>query len=683
MSGEDDDRPPVSPPQAGASSGSHLRAPLGASLSQPITDSGLIPIVDLGAAPTLVSASSVDGGELDEPSSEPDDEHPPQGFGNRYTDQGLLGRGGMGEVRLARDQFVGRKVALKVIRHNRAHRPRSRMRFMREARIQGQLEHPAVVPVYDLAQTADGRPYFTMKRVSGMTLEDIISALRWGDPETSERYSRRRLLEAFARVCLAVDYVHQSGVLHRDLKPANIMLGRFGEVYVLDWGLAKLLDEDHDLAPAPEDGDFYGTTLDDASDGRTAAGELMGTPGYMAPEQIDGGGRPLDARADIYALGAILFELLTFEPLHPPGPIQRKLGSTIRGADARACERYPDREVPPELEAICVRATADDPEARYDSARALAEAIEAFLDGDRDLSMRRGLARRWATRAEAAAKDALNSGDLQARSRALEHASRALALDPNDEQARSTFVHLLLEPPPTLPKAAAENLLHNERAAERVAARGAAIGYSAWLLFLPFLFWMGVRSWITLGAMVGCVILALVLSLVAATHPRPEAWSRPASFVAGICALMFLGRLLGPLVLVPGLAATNTAAVIVHAPNRRRSLYLAAAAAAVLLPLLGEALGWLPDSYQFVDGQILIAPHLAELPRLATLVFLIAATVTAIVVPPLLLARTRDGLRDAERRLALHAWQMEQLLPRAARPLVGHSSSDAISVSSR
>lgn len=676
MSGEDDDRPPVSLPLSEVSLGIRRAdlQPSSASMSQPV-ESGSHPVVDLGAAPTLVSQSSMDGLELDGTGPTGDDEGAAGGLGSRYADLGLLGRGGMGEVRLARDQYVGRKVALKVIRHGRAHRPRSRTRFMREARIQGQLEHPAIVPVYDLAQTADGRPYFTMKRVTGVTLEEVVAGLRKGNAKLEESYSRRRLLEAFARVCLAVAYVHESGVLHRDLKPANVMLGRFGEVYLLDWGLAKLLEEDQDPPLPPDDapGDFEGTTLDD-HDGRTAAGELLGTPGYMAPEQIDIGRRPLDARADVYALGAILFELLTYEPLHPRGPVQRKIGSTIRGADARASERYPEREVPPELETICVRATADEPEARYPSARALADAIEAFLDGDRDLSLRRDMAQRWAAKAERATKDAIDRGDLEARSRALSHASRALALDPNDERARATFVRLLVEPPATLPTAAVESLLEADRATERMAARGGAIGYTAWLFFLPFILWMGVRSWALLATMVGLVIVAIATSLVAMNHPRPESWARPLGFVAGIGALMILGRLCGPLVLVPGLAATNTAAVIVHAPHRRRPFYLVAAAAAVLLPMLGEAMGVLPDSYRFVDGLMHVTPQLTDLPRLPALVFLIVATVTAVVVPPLLLARTRDGLRVAERRLALHAWQMEQLLPRAARPLVSRTS---------
>ncbi len=680
MSGEDDDRSPVDPPIREAPLDFPSTAPLP---SMPIIDSGVHPVVDLGAAPTLVSASSVDGLDADGNPIEPvavesgEAGTTAKGFGSRYTDVGLLGRGGMGEVRLARDQYIGRKVALKVIRHGRAHRPRSRTRFMREARIQGQLEHPAVVPVYDLSHTPDGRPYFTMKRVSGVTLEEVIKGLRSDDAQMIEDYSRRRLLEAFARVCLTVDYVHESGVLHRDLKPANVMLGRFGEVYLLDWGLAKLFREEKDIdGLGPDDIVDHPdtTTLDGDHDGRTAVGELMGTPGYMSPEQIDGGGRPIDERADIYSLGAVLFELLTHHPLHPPGPIQRKIGSTIRGADARAHERHPEADVPPELEAICVKATSDDPDDRHANARELSEAIESFLDGDRDLSLRRDMAKRWASRAERAAEDAIERGDLDSRSRALEQASRALALDPNDQKARSTFVRLLVEPPRTMPEAAVENLLESDRAAGRVAARGNAIGYTAWLLFLPFMLWMSVRDWGLLAALVGCVLVALSASLVAINHPRPEAWSRPLGFIAGMGALVILGRLCGPLVLVPGLAATNTAAVIVHAPMRRRAFYLAAAAASVVLPLLAELIGWLPDSYMFVDGHIIIAPHLTELPQTASLLFLFAATVTAIVVPPLLLARTRDGLRVAERRLAVHAWQMEQLLPRAARPLISRTS---------
>ena len=237
-------------------------------------------------------------------------------------------------------------------------------------------------------------------------------------------------------------------------------------------------------------------------------------------------------------------------------------------------------------------------------------------------------------------------------------------------------MRLLLEPPRTMPTAAAESVLEADRAAERVSARGGAFGYTAWLFFLPFVTWMGVRNWSLVVALIGCVLVALASSLVAIKHVKPEVWARPLAFVAGLGALMLLGRLCGPLVLVPGLAATNTAAVLVHASRRRRIFYVAAASAVVVLPLLGEFMGWLPRSYTFVDGGVMIMPHMADLPEVASMTFLLAATITAIVVPPLLLARTRDGLRDAERKLALHAWQMEQLLPRSARPLVNRTSSE-------
>src|SRR5262245_44190309 len=157
------------------------------------------------------------------------------GFDARYAIGALLGRGGMGEVRVCRDHRIGREVAYKVIKHDPVEGIDER--FLREARIQGQLEHPAIVPVYDLGVAPDGSLYFTMQRGPGLSLEAVIKALRERDQLLSQRFSMRRLLVAFIQVCMAIDYAHQHGVLHRDLKPPNIMLGLFGEVYLLDWGL--------------------------------------------------------------------------------------------------------------------------------------------------------------------------------------------------------------------------------------------------------------------------------------------------------------------------------------------------------------------------------------------------------------------------------------------------------------
>src|SRR5262249_13091427 len=155
--------------------------------------------------------------------------------------------GGMGEVRLCTDRRIGRAVAMKLIRPENARRAKLRARFLFEAKVQGQLEHPAILPVYDLGVRPDGLEYFTMKRLSGRTLNNILKALRAGDKGTQATYSRRRLLQAFQSACQAIEFVHQRGVVHRDLKPANIMLGSLGELSILDWGLAKISFVDQSL----------------------------------------------------------------------------------------------------------------------------------------------------------------------------------------------------------------------------------------------------------------------------------------------------------------------------------------------------------------------------------------------------------------------------------------------------
>jgi serine/threonine-protein kinase len=615
-----------------------------------------------GGATTLVSHDGLEPVE-----SAPPTEDGPCDVDARYVDLGLLGRGGMGEVRLCRDAQIGRQIALKVIRRSRASRARPRARFVREAKIQGQLEHPAVVPVYDFGEGADGRTYFTMRQVFGRTLDEIIKSTREGDPLVRSDYPRARLLDAFVRVCLAVDYIHESGVLHRDLKPSNVMLGRFGEVYILDWGLAKLLRDGDDAEDADVPGDDSAPNLEPEA-GQTAAGELMGTPGYMAPEQLDGGMRPVDERADIYALGAVLFELLTGQPLHPRDSVQRLIGSTIRGANARCNERAPDATVPPELEAVCVRATADDPQDRYPTARALHDAVLAYLDGERDVEVRAQIAKHWAERASQTATAVLE-GDQSPRRRsyALEQAGRALALDPDNATARETIVRLLLEPPHATPPQALAHLQEAEREAERSAARGGVVGFAAWLLFVPAVVALGVRDWAMMGALLAVTAGALVTSWYGGRQRAAHRWPRALAFAFGMMGLALVGRLFGPLILVPGLAATTAASFCMHATGRSRLAYLAVAAGVVIVPLGLELAGILEPSYVFAGDRMIITPHLTELPQTATLTFLILATVAAIVVPALLLARARDGLRHAERDLAIHAWQMEQLLPPSAR----------------
>ncbi|MBA2545167.1 MAG: serine/threonine protein kinase, partial [Deltaproteobacteria bacterium] len=296
----------------------------------------------------------------------------------RYELGRMIGKGGMGEVVSAKDEQIGRRVAIKRIRGESD--AKSTARSMREARIQGQLEHPSIVPVYELSRDAQGRPFFAMKQLAGATLADIIGMALVEDPETLEKYPRPLLLRKFAEVCLAIEFAHSKQIIHRDLKPANVMLGDFGEVYVLDWGIAKAVGDSTDIESGPS-GD--GT--------QTLVGAMIGTPGYMSPEQIRGDA-DLDGRADVYSLGCILFEILAFDTLHPRGV--KGLESATAGIDARPSRRAPERDIPPELDAVCVAACHADRAARPLTARELGAMVQRYLDGDRDLAMRKELAAR-------------------------------------------------------------------------------------------------------------------------------------------------------------------------------------------------------------------------------------------------------------------------------------------------
>src|SRR5215467_13201019 len=228
--------------------------------------------------------------------------------GTRYELRELIARGGMGVVYAAEDEKLNRRVALKVLDSTGA-APELTQRLIREARILAQLEHPGIVPVHDVGTLADGRVFYTMKFVEGQRLDKYVADLK----SVPDR------LRIFLRICDAVGFAHARGVLHRDLKPANIMIGPFGEVLVMDWGLAKILPSG-DSRPVPPV-DPEATILDrpkpaDDSSGSTKVsaitghGTVMGTPGYMSPEQARGDVEHLDARSDIFSLGALLRFLL-------------------------------------------------------------------------------------------------------------------------------------------------------------------------------------------------------------------------------------------------------------------------------------------------------------------------------------------------------------------------------------
>jgi serine/threonine protein kinase len=268
--------------------------------------------------------------------------------GTSYEIVDKIGQGGMASVYLAKDRKLDRQVALKVLDiPEAADAPKSRL--LEEARIIARLEHPGIVPVHDLGVLPDGRFYYVMKLVRGTRLDEEATTPR--DLSSS--------LRAFERICQAVAFAHAHGVIHRDLKPQNIMVGPFGEVLVLDWGVAKLVGgvESSASGAAMQSGQV--------SDNHTAHGTVIGTPGYMAPEQSRGEIANIDERTDVYALGGILYFLLTRHHPAPEGTVisPRKLDSSI----------------PKPLEATCLKAVSAHPANRYQSVSDLSSDVARYL----------------------------------------------------------------------------------------------------------------------------------------------------------------------------------------------------------------------------------------------------------------------------------------------------------------
>jgi eukaryotic-like serine/threonine-protein kinase len=568
---------------------------------------------------------------------------------DRYQERELLGRGGMGEVRLVLDKIIGREVALKVMRGQ----PDSDLvaRFLREARVQGQLEHPAIVPVHELAADGAGGLYFTMKRVRGRTLAELITA---GD------VGRRRLLSAFSTACLAVHFAHARGVLHRDLKPQNLMMGDFGEVYVLDWGLAKLTGATLAESNPPMAGGDSPPPLPEMSN--TARGAVMGTPGYAPPEQMRGGA--LTVAADIYSLGAILFELLTRERLHRGDNVNALMQSTFRGAEVAG--RMGD--TPPELETICARATATDPAARYPSARELSQAVEQYLDGEHDLERRRALAARHAEAARAALADAPD--DTATRGRAMREVASALGLDPQNGDAVRTLVQLLTEPPRELPPEALAEMAESRRRTQITGTRASVAAYVAMLVFLPLIFWMGVHDWLWVAINLACFGLAGLASVVALRRARLDGRAPLFNIIVSQTAMASASLVFGPFIIVPMAVLANTAAFIASTDRRRRGVLIVASALAVVLPFFLEWCGILPQSYLFRGGELVVQPVAVWMPRTATTVYLLLANIIGVVMISAFLGRMRDSQLEAERRLYLHSWQLKQIVPEASRAVV-------------
>jgi serine/threonine-protein kinase len=559
----------------------------------------------------------------------------------RYTEGALLGVGGMGKVVLARDEHLGRDVAVKQLRDDREVAPDERARFLREARVQAQLEHPSIVPIYDLEQQPGGAAFFTMRRVLGRTLHAILEELRAGT--TPPRYSQRELLAAFATACLAVDYAHSRGVIHRDLKPANLMLGDFGEVYVLDWGLARLLHEDAaaKLGAPP-------------SSRLSTPGAIMGTPLYMSPEQLlDPAVGP---ESDVFALGAILFEILTLVTARDPKAV-------TAAVNARMSVRAPDRDVAPELEAICVRALATGPAQRFPSARALHAAVARYLDGDRDREQRRALASTHAAAAVAALAHGGEPGaDYEAaRGEAMRDLVRALSLDPTNREHVTTLATIMQTLPSTVPPEVEQELRASEQGIVRQGARDSIIGMGAWFLFLPVVYALGVVH----AYMIWLILVPVGLAIVFSIRVLKMSFARPVDqyfvLICSMLGMVMVSRMFGPLVLGPTLIATYAITLQVHPRRSIGLLMLGVATLAMIAPMMLELAGVLPSSYVYDHGRMVILPQLIELGQGGSIAVLLGASVLSLVAPAVFVGQVRDRLNQAERRLLLQAWHFRRL----------------------
>lgn len=294
----------------------------------------------------------------------------------KFRVEGLIGRGGMGEVHLVTDEDLKRQIAMKVMREDVGQDKGHRLSFVAEAQATSQLEHPGIPPVHDIGLTPDGRLYFTMKLVQGRTLAEVILDLMLKRRDVQKEYNLHKLVSILEQICETMHFAHERGVIHRDLKPENVMLGDYGEVHVMDWGLARVeVETDPDI-----EGAEFVETARVSSGTETQHGEIKGTPMYMAPEQFRGDSSVLDARSDVYALGCLLYEMLTLHPAFD-GSLSELISKKMSGDVVDVATRNPRRNPPESVSEVCRKAMATDPDERYATTRDMGAALRSWLDG--------------------------------------------------------------------------------------------------------------------------------------------------------------------------------------------------------------------------------------------------------------------------------------------------------------
>ena len=471
-----------------------------------------------------------------------------------------------------------------------------------------------------------------MRRISGQTLSEALERLAFLPDAAARHRERSRLLTAFLRACLAIDYAHSRGVIHRDIKPDNLMLGEFGELYVLDWGVAKVCAEVDDPLEDAEPG---------TPDGLLTEGlGALGTPAFMSPEQ-HADATAVTPRSDVYALGAVLFQLLTGQPL--------RSGTTWpTGAALHPSAHNPD--LPPEYDAICRRACAMDASMRFDSARALHDAVEAVQQGNRDLALRRTLARDHVSRALSARSESV----------ALREVGRAISLDPTNTEAVSLLASHLLAPAEADPEAMQQERQTTESADRQRLLVGT--GLTAQAMLLIGLLVVALHPILRPGLLI-ILFVSLFTALNAMLFGRSGVGLlRPVIASIGLSVgLVTSATLAGPWILPP-LAATmgcTMFASVVSIQWRRlviASLLLTYAGLLAATILFGERLGLM-----LTEEGLLIAPVLLAFDPVWTLPGISLVLFLGTLCPTVLIWKNTNIMLDSRQKLHRYEWRLRQL----------------------